>query len=90
MALDKFKHTLEKIKNAKSEEQKVRLEHELLNNLQVYDFKEKEHTENGFPADFEHCDDGEEEGPAGEGGLDEALFSALSQCKFSPSSRACG
>ena len=34
------------------------------------------HTENGFPADFEHCDDGEEEGPAGEGGLDEALFSA--------------
>ena len=27
-------------------------------------------------ADFEHCEEGEEEGPDGEGGLDSALFSA--------------
>lgn len=41
-ALEQFKNTMEEIKNANSEEQKVRLEHKLLNNLQVYDFEENE------------------------------------------------
>jgi hypothetical protein len=36
-------------------------------------------AETDFPADFEHCDEGDEvEGPDGEGCLDSALFSAHS------------
>ena len=41
-ALDKFKETLQKLKQASYEDEKVRLEHELLNNLQVYDFAHEE------------------------------------------------
>lgn len=41
-ALDKFKETLQKLKQATYEDEKVRLEHELLNNLQVYDFAHEE------------------------------------------------
>jgi hypothetical protein len=41
-ALDKFKETLQKLEQATDEDEKVRLEHELLNNLQVYDFAHEE------------------------------------------------